>query len=149
MAWIGVYAFAAQIYCDFSGYVDTALGVARIFKIELPDNFNFPYMSRSITELWRRWHITLSSWLKDYLYIPLGGNQHGLVMQYRNLVLTMLLGGLWHGANWTFVVWGASMVCGLVLKNSLVNLLIRQKDHWQHHCLVCNFPYHLPCLGLF
>ncbi len=105
-AWIGIYAFAVQIYCDFSGYVDMALGLAIMFGIELPDNFNGPYLSQSITEFWRRWHITLSSWLKDYLYIPLGGNRKGEIGTFINLMLTMLLGGLWHGANWTFVVWG-------------------------------------------
>jgi alginate O-acetyltransferase complex protein AlgI len=106
MAWLGVYAFAVQIYCDFSGYVDCALGIARIFNIDLPDNFKAPYLSRSITEFWHRWHITLSHWLRDYLYIPLGGNRHGELNTYKNLMLTMILGGLWHGANWTFVVWG-------------------------------------------
>lgn len=106
IAWLGVYAFAVQIYCDFSGYIDTALGIAKIFAVKLPDNFNYPYFARSITEFWRRWHITLSEWLRDYLYIPLGGNRHGSLMTYRNLMLTMLLGGLWHGASWTFVVWG-------------------------------------------
>jgi D-alanyl-lipoteichoic acid acyltransferase DltB (MBOAT superfamily) len=105
-AWIGIYAFAVQIYCDFSGYVDMALGLAIIFGIELPDNFNGPYLSQSITEFWRRWHITLSSWLRDYLYIPLGGNRKGEIRTFVNLMLTMLLGGLWHGANLTFVVWG-------------------------------------------
>ncbi len=105
-AWIGIYAFAVQIYCDFSGYVDMALGLAIMFGIELPDNFNGPYLSQSITEFWRRWHITLSSWLKDYLYIPLGGNRKGEIRTFINLMLTMLLGGLWHGANWTFVIWG-------------------------------------------
>ncbi len=107
IAWLGVYAFAIQIYCDFSGYVDSAVGIGKIFAIELPANFNFPYMASSITDFWRRWHITLSSWLKDYLYIPLGGNRSGQIRTYINLMLTMLLGGLWHGANWTFVVWGA------------------------------------------
>jgi len=106
IAWLALYAFAVQIYCDFSGYIDTALGIAKIFSVKLPDNFNYPYFSRSITDFWRRWHITLSAWLRDYLYIPLGGNRHGTLMTYRNLMLTMLLGGLWHGANWTFVVWG-------------------------------------------
>jgi D-alanyl-lipoteichoic acid acyltransferase DltB (MBOAT superfamily) len=106
IAWLALYAFAVQIYCDFSGYIDTALGIAKIFSVKLPDNFDYPYLSRSITDFWRRWHITLSAWLRDYLYIPLGGNRHGSLMTYRNLMLTMLLGGLWHGANWTFVVWG-------------------------------------------
>lgn len=102
----GVYAFAIQIYCDFSGYTDIARGVSRFLGIELIQNFSYPYFSRNITEFWRRWHISLSSWLRDYLYIPLGGNKKGKVRTYINLMATMLLGGLWHGANWTFVIWG-------------------------------------------
>jgi len=103
----GVFLFSLQIYCDFSGYTDIARGTSRLLGIELMENFNQPYLSMSITEFWRRWHISLSGWLRDYLYIPLGGNRHGTFNTYRNLMLTMLLGGLWHGANWTFVVWGA------------------------------------------
>jgi D-alanyl-lipoteichoic acid acyltransferase DltB (MBOAT superfamily) len=104
---VGVYLFSVQIYCDFAGYSEIARGVARLFGIELTENFQQPYFSTSITEFWRRWHISLSSWLRDYLYVPLGGNRHGRLATYRNLFITMLLGGLWHGANWTFVVWGA------------------------------------------
>ncbi len=103
---LGVYAFAFQIYGDFSGYTDIARGVSRLMGIELMANFRQPYWSRNITEFWRRWHISLSSWLRDYLYIPLGGNRKGPGRQYVNLLLTMLLGGLWHGAAWTFVIWG-------------------------------------------
>jgi D-alanyl-lipoteichoic acid acyltransferase DltB (MBOAT superfamily) len=103
---VGVWAFAFQIYGDFAGYSDIARGSAFLLGIELPENFNQVYFSRSITEFWRRWHISLSTWLRDYLYIPLGGNQHGEVRTYRNLMLTMLIGGLWHGAALTFVVWG-------------------------------------------
>lgn len=103
---LGVYAFAFQIYADFSGYSDIARGVSRIMGIELMENFRQPYWSRNITEFWRRWHISLSTYLRDYLYVPLGGNRKGLRRQYINLALTMLLGGLWHGAAWTFVVWG-------------------------------------------
>jgi D-alanyl-lipoteichoic acid acyltransferase DltB (MBOAT superfamily) len=102
----GAYLFALQIYGDFSGYSDIARGVSELFGVRLMINFNQPYLSLSITEFWRRWHISLSTWLRDYLYIPLGGNRHGRWMTYRNLMLTMLIGGLWHGANWTFVVWG-------------------------------------------
>ncbi len=100
------YFFTFQIYCDFSGYSDMARGVSRLFGVELCINFNQPYLSQSITEFWRRWHISLSHWLRDYLYITLGGNRFGQWMTYRNLMLTMLIGGLWHGANWTFVAWG-------------------------------------------
>ncbi len=98
--------FAAQIYCDFSGYSDIAIGVAKLLGIDLMTNFNLPYVSRNPGEFWRRWHISLSTWLRDYLYIPLGGNRGGSAKTYRNLMLTMLLGGLWHGAAWNFVLWG-------------------------------------------
>lgn len=103
---IGLYLFCIQIYCDFSGYSDIARGCSRLMGFELMINFQHPYFSTSITEFWRRWHISLSSWLKDYLYISLGGNRGGHFKTYRNLLLTMLLGGLWHGASWAFVVWG-------------------------------------------
>ena len=104
---IGTYAFAWQIYGDFSGYSDMARGSAQLLGFHFMVNFRQPYLSRSIQEFWRRWHISLSTWLRDYLYIPLGGNRDGEKKTYRNLITTMLLGGLWHGANWTFVVWGA------------------------------------------
>ena len=100
------YLFAIQIYCDFSGYTDIAIGSARILGYNLMENFRTPYFSKSITEFWRRWHISLSSWLRDYLYINLGGNRKGRILTYRNLMITMLLGGLWHGASWNFVIWG-------------------------------------------
>lgn len=103
----GVIAFSLQIYFDFSGYSEIAKGVSKFFGVNLIDNFNGPYMATNITEFWRRWHISLSNWLRDYLYIPLGGNRKGRVRTYINLMVTMLLGGLWHGANWTFVFWGA------------------------------------------
>jgi alginate O-acetyltransferase complex protein AlgI len=110
-----VIAYSLQIYCDFSGYSDIAIGVAQIIGFDLPENFNMPYAARSITEFWRRWHITLSEWLRDYLYIPLGGNRRGRVRMYVNLMITMLLGGLWHGASWTFVVWGGLHGAALVV----------------------------------
>ena len=106
-AWGATIAFALQIYFDFSGYSDMAIGLARIFNVRFPENFNSPYQSTSLIEFWRRWHITLSFFLRDYLYIPLGGNRHGELRRNINLFITMLLGGLWHGANWTFVIWGA------------------------------------------
>jgi alginate O-acetyltransferase complex protein AlgI len=104
--WIAVLCYATQIYCDFSGYSDMAVGTAHAFGFKLPQNFNMPYAASSITDFWRRWHISLSTWLRDYLYIPLGGNRHGTAATYRNLTITMLLGGLWHGAAWNFIVWG-------------------------------------------
>jgi D-alanyl-lipoteichoic acid acyltransferase DltB (MBOAT superfamily) len=105
-AWGAVFSFAMQIYFDFSGYTDMAIGFARVLGFHFPVNFRQPYLAVSITDFWRRWHISLSSWLRDYLYVPLGGNRHGKWMTYRNLMLTMLLGGLWHGANWNFMIWG-------------------------------------------
>lgn len=106
-AWLGTLAFAFQIYFDFSGYSEMAIGLALFFGVALPRNFLYPYLSHSPTEFWRRWHVTLSTWLRDYLYIALGGNRHGTLRTAVNLMTTMLLGGLWHGASWTFVVWGA------------------------------------------
>lgn len=105
-AWAGTLAYTLQIYFDFSGYTDMALGIALMFNIRLPVNFNSPYRATSIIEFWRRWHMTLSRFLRDYLYIPLGGNRKGRARRYMNLMATMLLGGLWHGAGWTFVCWG-------------------------------------------
>ncbi len=103
---IGIYGYAVQIYCDFSAYSDIAIGVALLLGFSFPDNFNAPYTAVSIRDFWRRWHMTLSRWLRDYLYIPLGGSRGGRSSTYRNLMLTMLLGGLWHGAAWSFVLWG-------------------------------------------
>jgi alginate O-acetyltransferase complex protein AlgI len=107
MAWGGALAYTCQLYFDFSGYSDMAIGAARCFGIRFPMNFNSPYKATSIIDFWRRWHITLSRFLRDYLYFALGGNRRGPVRRYLNLLITMLLGGLWHGANWTFIVWGA------------------------------------------
>lgn len=106
-AWIGAFAYTLQLYFDFSGYSDMAIGLARMFGITLPVNFNSPYKANNIIDFWRRWHITLSRFLRDYLYIPLGGSRDGRIRRSINLLLTMLLGGLWHGAGWTFIVWGA------------------------------------------
>lgn len=104
--WLAVIAYAIQIYCDFCGYSDMAIGSAKCLGFDIPQNFDIPYISQNVTEFWRRWHISLSTWLRDYLYIPLGGNRKGKVRQYFNLIITMLLGGLWHGASWNFVAWG-------------------------------------------
>jgi alginate O-acetyltransferase complex protein AlgI len=106
-AWTGAIGYAFQIYFDFSGYSDMAVGLSRMFGFVIPKNFSTPYLAESITDFWRRWHISLSTWLRDYLYIPLGGNKKGPRRTYINLAAVMLIGGLWHGANWTFVVWGA------------------------------------------
>ena len=114
-AWGAALAYTFQLYFDFSGYSDMAVGLSRLFGIDLPVNFNSPYKARNISDFWRRWHITLSRFLRDYLYIPLGGNRRGGGLRYRNLFITMLLGGLWHGAAWTFVVWGGLHGCYLAL----------------------------------
>jgi D-alanyl-lipoteichoic acid acyltransferase DltB (MBOAT superfamily) len=105
-AWLGTLAFSGQIFCDFAGYSTTAIGIALCLGFSLPNNFRFPYAAIGFSDFWQRWHISLSSWLRDYLYIPLGGNRKGRGRTYANLMTTMLLGGLWHGASWTFVVWG-------------------------------------------
>ena len=106
VAWFGLICYTLQIYFDFSGYSDMAIGLARIFGFKFPENFNYPYISRSIKDFWRRWHISLSSWFRDYVYIPLGGNRVSLSRQYFNLVLVFFLCGLWHGASWNFIIWG-------------------------------------------
>lgn len=105
--WIGAALFAIQIYCDFSGYTDIAIGVSKLFDIKLNQNFNFPYFSRDIAEFWRRWHISLTTWFRDYVYIPLGGNRKGKLKTVLFTIIVFLLSGLWHGANWTFISWGA------------------------------------------
>ncbi|MDE7251483.1 MAG: MBOAT family protein [Acetatifactor sp.] len=105
-AWLGIVAFALQIYFDFSGYSDMAIGLGAIMGFEFPENFNYPYISRSITEFWRRWHISLSSWFREYVYIPLGGNRKGLPRQIVNILIVWMLTGIWHGAGWNFVLWG-------------------------------------------
>lgn len=119
---LGSYAYTLQIYCDFSGYTDIAIGVALLLGFRLPKNFDSPYKSSSITEFWRRWHISLSLWLRDYLYIPLGGNRKGKVRQGINLMITMLFGGLWHGAGWMFVIWGVLHGFALLVDKLLIRL---------------------------
>lgn len=125
----GVYGYALQIYCDFSGYSDMAIGIALLLGFRFPINFNSPYKSDSVTDFWHRWHISLSTWLRDYLYISLGGNRRGKIRTYINLILTMLLGGLWHGASWNFIVWGGLHGAALAVHKYLRSLLKRPK-----HC---------------
>lgn len=120
---MGVIGYTMQIYCDFSGYSDMAIGIALIMGFKLSPNFKFPYKSKNLTEFWRRWHISLSSWLRDYLYIPLGGNRKGTTRTYVNNFLTMLIGGLWHGAAWKFVFWGAMHGVGLAVHKATKPLL--------------------------
>lgn len=113
MMWLGIFAFGMQIYFDFSGYSDMAVGLGHMFGFHFPDNFNYPYMSRSISEFWNRWHISLGTWFKEYVYIPLGGNRKGLIRQIRNIMIVWLLTGIWHGAGWNFLLWG--LYFGLLL----------------------------------
>ncbi len=118
-----------QLYFDFSGYSDMAIGLGMMLGFRFIENFNMPYLSRSITEFWRRWHISLSFWLRDYLYIPLGGNRSGTMRTYVNLLIVMMLGGLWHGANWTFVLWGL-WHGGWLARERLIRWDKVARDHW-------------------
>ena len=141
-AWITTIAYAAQLYFDFSGYADMAIGLGLMMGFRFIENFNQPYISQSITEFWRRWHISLSTWLRDYLYIPLGGNRNGKLNTYRNLFLTMILGGFWHGANWTFIVWGAWHGSLLAIEKAL-----GLKDPVRFNVLRWSFTLFLVMLG--
>ena len=116
LAWLGAISYTLQIYYDFSGYSDMAIGLGRMFGFRFLENFNYPYISKSIREFWRRWHISLSSWFRDYLYIPLGGSRKGVARTYANLIIVFFLCGLWHGASWTFVIWGLYHGCFLVFE---------------------------------
>ena len=127
---MGVVGYVVQIYCDFSGYSDMAIGISAIMGFRLTRNFNFPYKSRNLTDFWRRWHISLSTWLRDYVYIPLGGNRRGTLRTYVNNFLTMLVGGLWHGAAWKFVIWGGMHGVGLIVHKALRPWLVKIPDTW-------------------
>lgn len=124
--WLALLSYSVQIFCDFSGYSLMAIGIARALGFKLPPNFNMPYISLSVTEFWRRWHLSLSFWLRDYLYISLGGNRFGSLRTYQNLIITMLLGGLWHGASWNFVLWGAGHGIALAIHKRWAELT----NHW-------------------
>ncbi len=127
---MAVYGYSIQIYCDFSGYTDIAIGVALFLGFRLPINFNSPYKAMNITDFWRRWHISLSSWLRDYLYIPFGGNKKGKTSTYINLMITMILGGLWHGASLRFVIWGGIHGFGLVIHKLWVKLNLSFRKYY-------------------
>ena len=126
LAWLGLACYTLQIYFDFSGYSDMAIGLMRMFGFRILENFNYPYIARSVREFWRRWHISLSNWFRDYLYIPLGGNQRGERRAYANLVIVFLLCGLWHGASWPFVLWGAWHGAFLVLERAGLDRVLRR-----------------------
>jgi alginate O-acetyltransferase complex protein AlgI len=135
---LAAYAYAAQIYCDFSGYTDIAIGVALLMGFVFPQNFNNPYRALSFRDFWRRWHMTLSRFLRDFLYIPLGGNRHGKWETYRNLMITMVLGGLWHGAAWGFVLWGTLHGVALVIEHALRDRGVRRPPAWLAWLIVFN-----------
>jgi D-alanyl-lipoteichoic acid acyltransferase DltB (MBOAT superfamily) len=140
---VGVYGYAVQIFADFCGYTNIAIGVALLLGFEFPQNFASPYTAVSLQDFWRRWHMTLSRWLRDYLYISLGGNRKGRLLTYRNLLLTMLLGGLWHGAAWTFVVWGGIHGVGLAVERALGFRPTSTAARWFGRVLT----FHVVCLG--
>jgi len=136
---IAVYGYSIQIYCDFSGYTDIAIGIALLLGFRLPLNFNSPYKAVSITDFWRRWHISLSSWLRDYLYIPLGGNRKGKIRTYINLLITMLLGGLWHGASYRFIIWGGLHGLGLAVHKIWTELWKKSKKDFSSNSKFTHF----------
>ncbi|GAB6989927.1 MBOAT family O-acyltransferase [Paenibacillus pini] len=132
-AWLGIIAFAFQIYFDFSGYSDMAIGLGLMFGFRFNENFNKPYIAQSITDFWRRWHISLSSWFRDYVYIPLGGNRRGLGIQLRNILVVWLLTGLWHGANWNFILWGLYFGIILMIEKWWALKLLQRSPRWIRH----------------
>lgn len=149
-AWIGTLAFAGQIYCDFAGYSTCAIGAAMCLGFALPDNFRFPYAAVGFSDFWRRWHISLSTWLRDYLYISLGGNRVGATRTHVNLMLTMLIGGLWHGASWTFVAWGGLHGLYLVAERSLQSRAFAANPLWQQppvRLVLAGITFFLVCLS--
>ena len=133
MAWLGLLAYSAQIYFDFSGYSDMAVGLGRLFGLRFPENFNLPYIARSVREFWRRWHISLSTWFRDYLYLPLGGSHFGTARTYFNLCLVFVLCGLWHGASWTFLCWGLYHGAFLVLERMGLQKGLQRLPRWLQH----------------
>ena len=134
-AWLGIIAFAFQIYFDFSGYSDMAIGLGKMLGFEFLENFNYPYISRSITEFWRRWHISLSTWFRDYVYIPLGGSRHGRGKQIRNLMIVWLLTGFWHGASWNFMLWGIYFGVILILEKFVLKPILERLPKVLQHGL--------------
>lgn len=143
---LAIYAFAFQIYCDFSGYTDIAIGCALLLGIRFPQNFNYPYAAATIRDFWRRWHMTLSRWLRDYLYIPLGGNRKGRTRTCANLMTTMLLDGLWHGASWNFVIWGGLQGTYLAFERAVLERgCWWNADNPAAHMLRILVTFHLTC----
>ena len=132
-AWLGMISFSLQIYFDFSGYSDMAIGLGRMFGFHFDENFDYPYISASVTEFWRRWHISLSTWFKEYVYIPLGGNRRGIAKQLRNIIIVWLLTGLWHGAAWSFVVWGLYYGIILIIEKVFLGRLLKRIPRFIGH----------------
>ena len=132
-SWIGIICFALQIYFDFSGYSDMAIGLGKMFGFNFLENFNYPYISKSITEFWRRWHISLSSWFKEYVYIPLGGNRNGIIKQLRNIVIVWLLTGFWHGAEWNFILWGVYFAIVLIIEKLFLYKVLEKLPKFLAH----------------
>ena len=144
IGWIGVFAFGFQVYFDFSGYSDMAIGIGKMFGFNFPINFNYPYIARSVQEFWRRWHITLSSWFRDYLYFSLGGNRKGVARTYFNLFAVFFLMGLWHGANWNYIIWGCYHGLFIVIeKLGFKNVLAKINPNISliYTLLIINFSY--------
>ena len=147
MTLLGLYAFAFQIYFDFSGYTDMARGIGRMLGIDLPINFNAPYLAKGLRDFWQRWHISLSTWLRDYLYISLGGSRVSSNKTYRNLLITMILGGLWHGASFNFIVWGAIHGGALAIEHATLGKGKRETSSWLGSFLAILLTFHLVCLA--
>ncbi|MBV8455369.1 MAG: MBOAT family protein, partial [Acetobacteraceae bacterium] len=143
---LGLYGYAVQIYCDFSAYTDIAIGIAALLGYEFPPNFNQPYRASSLRDFWRRWHISLSSWLRDYLYKPLGGSRGSALFTARNLAITMLLGGIWHGAAWKFVFWGALHGLGLGVERMLFGTGHTEPRGWAR-VVSTLIVFHFVCFG--
>lgn len=132
LVWLGLLAYTLQIYFDFSGYSLMGIGMGKMLGFDFPDNFNLPYISKSITEFWRRWHMTLSSWFREYVYIPLGGNRKGLARQLVNIAIVWFLTGFWHGANWNFILWGLYYCVLLILEKTLLLPYLKKGKVWPH-----------------
>lgn len=137
MVWLGILAFSFQIYFDFSGYSDMAVGMGHMLGFRFPENFNYPYISKSITEFWRRWHISLGTWFKEYVYIPLGGNRKGGLLQVRNILIVWLLTGIWHGASLNFLMWGVYFGILLLFEKFILKNILKKLPSWLQHTYAC------------
>ena len=137
MVWLGILAFSFQIYFDFSGYSDMAVGMGHMLGFRFPENFSYPYISKSITEFWRRWHISLGTWFKEYVYIPLGGNRKGSLLQVRNILIVWLLTGIWHGASLNFLMWGVYFEILLLFEKFILKNILKKLPSWIQHTYAC------------